>query len=55
MNFSEWLKIGLDSNFVSPMFDWLQSGPELSDKELALIEDGVEPEILCIRIYSKGK
>lgn len=54
MTETEWIEIGQKNGWASLTFDWLQSGPELSDHELDLIEDGQEPEIMCVRLYVNG-
>lgn len=55
MEQSEWIEIGQKNGWIGLIFDWLQSGPELSENELNLVENGSEPEISCVRIYLKGE
>jgi len=51
MKFDEWVEFGIENGFASYIFDWVESGPELSDNELANLEDGDSIEIPCLRLY----
>lgn len=51
MTFDEWVEYGIEKGFASYVFDWVQSGPQLSDKELEELEDGKDIAIPCLRIY----
>lgn len=51
MKFDEWVEYGIQSGFASYIFDWVESGPELSDEELTNLEDGESIEIPCLRLY----
>lgn len=51
MRLDEWVEYGIEKGFASYVFDWVQSGPELSEKELDDLENGDDPEIPCLRIY----
>ena len=55
MNFDEWVELGIQSGFASYIFDWVESGPELSDEELAKLEDGEPIEIACLRLYRQNQ
>ena len=51
MRLDEWVEYGIEKGFASYLFDWVQSGPELSDQELDELENGDNPVITCLRIY----
>ena len=51
MKFDEWIEYGIEKGFASYVFDWVQSGPQLSDQELKELENGDDIEIPCLRIY----
>ena len=51
MKFDEWVEYGMEHGFASYTFDWVQSGPQLSDSELEQLENGDEIVIPCLRIY----
>jgi len=51
MTQNEWLEIGRENKWITTSFDYYDGGPELSDSELALVEDGDLPEVWCFRFY----
>lgn len=53
MKFHEWIELGIQNGFASYIFDWVESGPELSDEEFAKLGDGESVEIPCLRLYEQ--
>ena len=51
MGFDEWIDYGMQQGFVKHIFDWVESGPELSEQELDKLENGDPVELDCVRIY----
>lgn len=51
MKFDEWIEYGIENGLCTFVFDWVQSGPQLSNKELEELENGDEVEVPCVRIY----
>jgi hypothetical protein len=51
MKFDEWVELGIEKGFAGFVFDWVQSGPQMSDAELEKLENGDDIEIPCLRIF----
>ena len=55
MNQTEWLAYGRENEWITSSFDYYDDGPELTDAEMALVEDGDLPEVWCFRYYEEAK
>ena len=55
MNQSEWLAYGRKQGWITSSFDYYDDGPQLSNQELAEVEDGDLPEVWCFRYYEEIK
>jgi hypothetical protein len=53
MTQNEWLQIGRNNQWITTSFDYYDGGPELSDSELELVEEGDLPEVWCFRFYEQ--
>lgn len=48
--FDEWLAIGIEKGWCSPVFCWTHDAPPTSEAEDAEIEDGGEVCMFCTRL-----
>lgn len=51
MKFYEWLKIGIDNEWVSDVVCDTHEGVPMTDEEMSKWDEGEDPCILAIRVW----
>jgi hypothetical protein len=51
MEFYEWLKIGMEKEWVSDLHCETHEGPQMTDEEMEDWDKGIDPCIFIIRVW----
>jgi len=50
MTFEEWLEYGIKNDYCSPQFCNIHHGGPMTDREVALFEEGSDPCLMAVRL-----